>query len=922
MTRPALTTFTSEAPAALGKTYSLSKDGTLTKTTAGQMTRGTYSVHEFRTVHDLAAILASLSKAQALSSSLPTSGKAEGVVLTEKALAAGGADADAVARTKRHFSLRAGQPGLMLIDVDPPPVGVPLSRDDLWSLLVGICPDLAQAGVLYWPSGSSCIYEGDTLRQGIKGQHLYVMVSDLSDVPRFGGVLNQHLWMAGHGRIDVSASGALLPRTIVDDSVNGPSRLIFSSGAVCTPPLNQRRGPPLILADGPPLDTRAALPDLSAEDQGRFVAMLETAKTQAEPKAAEARAAWRAEREREGLKAAIDEGRDPQGAREVIARTLDSALGGSLLGSFPLVIVDDGGKECATSVDAVLRDRARFHLARCLDPLNPDHRDRTADAILYLNQPVPVAYSLDDGGTVWRLLRQPSRLAVVNGEKARLAELIADELAQHDDLFMLGGQPVRLANGTTTTVTRPLLAYLIGCRIALYRQGKDKQAPTEPDAPLLDMVAALLPDKLRNIIARSTIPLVDLSGRVIDRPGFDAPSGIYLDMLPGQFEAVPQAPTRDQCIEALRRAWAPWSAYQWADADSRAAMLAAILTLPLRPTIDAAPGLFADAPSQASGKSKAVGAIAALARGAKGGAKTWPNNDENELLKWALSTARSGDPAAVLDNVVGVMRSPALAVAMAEGKVSDRLLGVSQILSLDARIMWLASGNNASLDRDMATRWLIARIDTGAENPSALSYTFDPVDRALSDRLGIVRAIITLHRAWHAAGCPRADSVNTRFSDWGRTVRQLVLWLRDSDIAKEAGIGTLGDPAHSILSGASALDPESEAVTQAWHALGELFPDGRGFCAADVRRVYDAAESGGDDVAVALREGFEALLGARGRPSTRTFHAALNNRRDRIAAGLKLEAVPQYGPGKMAVWRIVPVQQGQGLHKVSEAAAA
>jgi hypothetical protein len=922
MTRPALTIFTSEQPTALGKTYSLSKDGTLTKTTAGQMTRGTYQVRSFDTVHDLAAILASLSTAQALSSSLPTPGKAEGVVLTEKAVAAGGADVDAVARTKRHFSLPAGQPGVMLIDVDAPPSGDPPARDDLFSLLTSICPGLAQAGVLWSPSGSSCLYEGDTLRRGIKGQHLYVMVSDLADVPRFGKLLDKRLWLASHGRIDVSASGALLPRTVADQSVNQPGRLIFSAGAVCTPPLEQRRGRPLVLADGPPLDTLKALPDLSAEDEGRFVALLETAKVQAEARAAEARAAWRAEREREGLKQAIDDGRDPQQARELIGRTLDAALGGSLLGSFPLVIVDDNGKESATTVDAILKVRDRYHLGRVLDPLNPDHRGRTADAILYLNQPVPVVYSLDDGGTIYRLMRQPTRLAVVNGERARLAELIANELAQHDDLFMLGGQPVRLANGNTTAVTRPLLAYLIGCRIALYRQGKDKQSPTEPDAQLLDVVAVLLNDKLRKIIARSTIPLIDPTGRVIDRPGFDAPSGIYLDMLPGQFEAVTHAPTREQCIEALRRAWAPWSAYQWSDADSRAAMLSAILTLPLRPTIDAAPGLFADSPVQSSGKSKAVGALAAIARGFKGGAKTWPNNDETELLKWALSTSRSGDPAAVLDNVVGVMRSPALAVAMAEGKVSDRLLGVSQILSLDARITWLASGNNASLDRDMATRWLIARIDTGAENPSVLAYSFDPVDRALSDRLGIVRAVITLHRAWHTVGCPRADSINTRFSDWGRTVRQLVLWLRDSDIAKESGIGLVGDPARSILEGSAANDPETEAVMQAWHALGELFPGAKPFTSAAVKLIYDAAEAGGDDDAVALRESFEVWVGARGKPSTRVFHTALNNRRDRIAAGLKLEAVPQYGPGKLAVWRIVPVPHRQGSNQVQETAAA
>ena len=899
----ALTVFTSEFPATLGKSYSLTVDGNLTKSTAGQMTRGTYEVRSFDTVHDLAAILSTLSTAQAISSSLPTSERTAGPVLTERTIAVGGVDVDvdAVSRTKKRFALPVGRAGFALIDVDAPPEGKTLSREELWQLMIDLCPGMTQAGVLFAPSGSSLIYEGETLRQGIKGQHLYVMVGDLEDLPRFGAVLNQRLWLAGLGRIDVSASGSLLERTILDASVYQPARLVFSAGAVCAPPLEQRRGAALPLSDGGFLDTKVAAPDLSKEEHGRFCALLDSAKTAAGARAAEARAAWRASREKDAMKQAIEAGKDPQHARESVARSLDAALHGALLSSFGVVIVTDDGREHTTTVEAILKDRERYHLARCLDPLNPDHRDRTPDAILYLNQPQPIIYSLD-GDTVYRLLRQPVRLPVVQGEKARLAEQIADELANHDDLYMMGGQTTHIIPGYTLPVSRALLGYLVGCRVNLYRQGKDKASACEPDAPLLDMVAALLPQRLPTIKARSTIPLIDPSVRIIDRPGFD--SGLFLDLDPGTNEAIPQAPTRAQCIEALRRAWAPWSAYKWADSHSRAAMLSALLTLPMRPTIDAAPGLFVDAPAQASGKSKAVGALAAIVRGFKGGAKTWVQDSEAEIEKWVLAVARSGDPAAILDNITGVMRSPALAVAMAEGKASGRLLGVTQTISPDARITWLASGNNASLDRDQSTRWMVARIDTGCEAPSALSYSFDPVDRALADRQGIVRALLTLHRGWHSVGCPRADGIDTRFADWGKVIRHLTLWLAHSGIADGAGIGVLGDPAFSIVQGSSAHDPEQSATAQTWSALLGLYVD-QPFTAADVRKVYDAAEHGGDDDAVALREGIEALLSGRGKISTRSLHTVLSHRRDRIAGGLKLQSVPGVGSARGAAWRIV-----------------
>lgn len=907
MTDAALTIFTSTAPATLGKTYTLQADGKLSKTTAGQMVAGSFTVKPFNTAHDLATILSCLTTAQAISSSLPTSGKPSGRVATEKALASGN-HSDAVARTKRHFNLPAGQPGFALIDVDAPPSSEPLSRDALWQLLTDLCPAIASAGVLWWPSGSSCIFDGDTQLQGIRGQHCLLLVQDLSDLVRFGQVLNQRLWLAGHGRIEVSSSGALLERSIVDASVHQPARLVFSAGAVCHPPLSQRRGAPLVLADGPALDTRAALPDLTGEEQGRYAALVEAAKAQASPRAAEVRSAWMAAHGKAAARAAVDAGEDPHRAAEAVTRTMTAALGGTLLGDFALILVDEAGSETTITVDQALKDPTRYNLSRCLDPLNPDHRDRTPDSILYLNQAQPIVYSLDDGGRVYQLRRQPVRLPIVNGERSRLAEQIVSELSSQPDLFMYGGTPHRIAPGITTPLTRPALAYVVGCRVALYRQGKDKAAPAEADAALLDMVAALLPDALPRVVARSTIPLITTKGRIINQSGFDSETGIYLDIQPGSVEPIPDAPTPAEVAQALRRLWQPWSAYKWADSHSRAAMLATILTVPLRPTIDAAPGLFADAPSQASGKSKAVGAVAALVHGDRRGVKTWVGDDEAEMEKYLLSLARSGDGAAILDNVSGVMRSPALAVAMAEGRTSGRLLGVNQTINAYARITWLASGNNASLDRDMSTRWLLARIDTKTENPSQLAFPFDPVTTALSDRMGIVRSALIMHRAWHAAGCPRPNSVNSRFAEWGAVVRHLVLWLASSGQAENCQIGSLGDPCHTILGASAAHDPEHEATAMTWHALTELF-NGQPFTAADVRKVYDFAADGlADDAALNLREGMEALVGTRTKPGTRVFHTVLNNRRDRIAGGLRLELLPAHGATRGACWRITSAQ--------------
>lgn len=903
-----LTIFTSERPAVLGKTFKLSPDGVLTKETAGQMSRGRYSVAEFADVEGLAALLQTIRTDQAISASLPNSGEASGVVVAEKLL---DQTPGAVSRSKRCFVL-SDAPGVMILDYDPPEASTPQSREELWRAVLGVAPLLADAGVVHWYSGSSLIFNGDQCLKPAAGQRLYVMTQSLADMPRALAVLNKRLWLAGiGGHVKVSASGSLLVRNLFDAAMgDAGARLDFApAGSICTPPLEQRRGTPTFIASGSFVDTRVALPDLSSDEEARYAGLVEQAKHRAQPEADAARARWREEHTREAVARAVADGADDlEQIRALVGRTLDAAVGGVLLGTFPLIHVDDRGCEHSLTVDQLLSDRERYHLSKLLSPLNPDHRERTPDTIAYLLQPSPVLFDLDEGGKLYRLAPQAVRLQVTTGGRAELAGQIADQLATCPDVLSLGGSLVLAQLGRFAPMSKPLLSYLIGTRVALYRQGKDRASAVDVDQQTADMAHALLSHRARTICGRTTLPLIDSTGRVIDRPGLDEASGIYLDLKPGEWPTVPQSPTRAQAVDALRRLFAPWRAYKWASANDRAAMLATVLTVPLRPTIDAAPGLFADAPIQASGKSKAVGAVAALVEGGKVPPKPWVSGSEPEVEKFALSVARSGVGSVVLDNVLGLFDSACLAAAMTEGRVSGRLLGANETLSPSARLLWLASGNNASLSRDMATRWLRARIDSGSGSPHRLAYAFDPVEAALADRVGIVSAILTVHRAWHAAGCPRGDQISTRFAEWGRTVRHLTLWLRDSGIADDAGIRSLGDPAHSILSDEALVDPEQESLGILLCGLVERFGSDP-FSPADVVKVCKEVESGTaiDVDRIAVSEGIYGLMPrARGGLTSQAVAACLRNRRDRPAFGLKLLEHPQYGrdAARGSLWRV------------------
>ena len=234
---------------------------------------------------------------------------------------------------------------------------------------------------------------------------------------------------------------------------------------------------------------------------------------------------------------------------------------------------------------------------------------------------------------------------------------------------------------------------------------------------------------------------------------------------------------------------------------------------------------------QSSGKSSVCAAVLVLVQGDRSNMKSWTRDSEVELEKYLLSLAHKGAPAVAWDNVTGTYDSTVIATAVIEGRVSARLLGVNTALSPMFRATWLASGNNAAIAKDCSTRFLQARIACPDGQPHRKAFPFEPSEAARLDRMGIVRAIITVHRAWHAAGCPNFDGITTRFPDWGRTVRPIVSWLSSSGLAAEAGLGELGDPADAILNRISDSDPDTENAIALLTGLRGVFDGGRLLCA-------------------------------------------------------------------------------------------
>ncbi len=390
----------------LTKTMRLGPDGKIEKISGGSLTEGSVRVHRVRNLAEFAAVLSSLTESQAHTYGIPA--KDTMMVVTKRKLAKLRYPVGWTARTNEYFVFAPGM-GILFIDYDPPKNGRALTREELLAAIGNVIPDVFDAGYVWWPSSSSHIYNGDTDLTGLRGQRLYLLVADGTDISRAGKILHERLWLAGHGRFDISGCGSLLNRSPVDASVWQGARLDFASGACCETPLEQKRGEPFVVNGKiPSLDTRKVFKDLKPAELKKLKELQREAKVKLQPEADRVRAQW--------LEARIAKEAGPDATpeqRTKVKARLISALDTEMLGpDFELtVFLEDGAT--TVKVSDILADPDTYDGARCLDPLEPEY-DASGPAVLLVSSGGVVLHSYAHGGKTYTLAASEEAIALQN----------------------------------------------------------------------------------------------------------------------------------------------------------------------------------------------------------------------------------------------------------------------------------------------------------------------------------------------------------------------------------------------------------------------------------------------------------------------------------------------------------------------------
>jgi hypothetical protein len=317
--------------------------------------------------------------------------------------------------------------------------------------------------------------------------------------------------------------------------------------------------------------------------------------------------------------------------------------------------------------------------------------------------------------------------------------------------------------------------------------------------------------RFRTLLAVCETPTMRPDGSIVDQPGYDAESGLYLEFSGVQFPAIPDKPTKEQALAALAKLkhllrgfpFVPDDPDRPAHSSSRSAALAAMLCGCIRRILAAAPLLLIGAPSAGTGKTLLANLIAIIITGKKASATTLGQTDE-EIEKRFVSVMMRNDPCMLLDNITVPLGGDVLCTALTEPTIQARVLGSNETRQLPTNITWIATGNRIQVKGDMVRRCIKIEMDAEVEAPELREFDFDAAQEALDNRAELVAAALTVLRAWHVA--PDREAVLKTyvplgsFTQWSAMVRGALVWLGEPDPCGTRESIAADDPVTSNLS--------------------------------------------------------------------------------------------------------------------------
>ncbi len=365
-----------------------------------------------------------------------------------------------------------------------------------------------------------------------------------------------------------------------------------------------------------------------------------------------------------------------------------------------------------------------------------------------------------------------------------------DALSERNDppkLFLRAGQPVRIKlDEKERALVEHLdvysMRYHLVEEIRWLKPGRNGVlGPADASVDLVRNILAVPNPALPPLTTVTMAPVLSPEGEIQTEPGYHADSQSYYWPMPGvEVPGVSVSPSKDEVKRAKALLLDEMLGDFPFDSNAEKANALALLLLPFgRQVIEGpTPIHFIEAPKAGTGKSKLAHLATMLTCGPSGAASISETTDEEEWRKRITSSLLTGSPFLFIDNITQTLQSSNISTATTKREWKDRILGTNDEVTLDIRVVWIVTANNASMSVDNARRSIRIRLNARVEDPfTRLPETFrhPNLEKWVFEHWGeLVWACLTLWRAWVAAGKPAGTAVLGSFEDWAATMSGLM----------------------------------------------------------------------------------------------------------------------------------------------------
>ncbi len=393
-----------------------------------------------------------------------------------------------------------------------------------------------------------------------------------------------------------------------------------------------------------------------------------------------------------------------------------------------------------------------------------------------------------------------------------------NDIAPHPIIYLFGNAFGRITWMTrddrpaTDLLTHDKMKNLLAQEICFQTLAKEGGfAPAyPPDQVITNMLAVAEPPPYPRIRRLVSAPVFAPDGTLITTPGFHPAAGVYYTPTPGfVLKPVSAIPSAAELIEA-RHIIEDELLFDFcfsSQAD-KAHAIALLLLFFARDLISGdLPLHLIEKPEVGTGAGKLADACMIPALGGRQGIIT-DCDDEDEWRKRITATLLEAPEAVLLDNVVKI-DSHQLAALFTSKTWTDRILGITRMVTLPADMPWVATGCNPEIGYDIVRRIVAIRLDAKMADPTTRSgFKHELPKWAIEQRSEIVWAALTLIQHWIANGRkPFTGTIVASFEQWSIVM---------GGILEAAGIKGFGTNAATFRKASNVRGNAWNAVVEAW----------------------------------------------------------------------------------------------------------